>query len=186
MCLKIERYPQFIQDDQLQSMYKELHSGSQWTWRQRFWRYYLVDGLSNYQEHDPGSWYHYQYKAMSSMSPLWQTLFDRVSTLAGPGWVLMRYALTGQTQNQFPQLHRDVSPDLTGNFRSYLFYLNDQWELDWGGATEFVEQGQVVHREWPEPGKMVQFDSQMLHIGLPPSKPDVLRITLVIHGQLIV
>jgi hypothetical protein len=179
------RHRDFVDAATLRSINKELLHTPGWVYRNNFWRYYLVQGLEPYVESEPGTWYCSQHQAMQSISPLWSKLFEQVSQAAGSNFKLQRYALTGQTQSQQQTLHRDVSLSLTGCFRSYLLYLNDKWDQAQGGSTDFIEQDQLKHQEWPEPGKLVVFDSQCLHVGNPPIVPNTLRLTLVIHGQLI-
>jgi hypothetical protein len=144
----------------------------------------LAQGLSEYSELDVSSWYHNQKQAMKTVEAPWTTVFHKVLQHAGADFRLMRYALTGQTSHQQQFLHRDTSLQLQGKFVSYLLYLNDKWDQSYGGTTDFVVDDQLVHQEIPEPGKLVEFNSQMLHVGNPPTVANVLRLTLVIHGQL--
>ena len=173
----------FVSDTSLRSINDELCNSPGWIFRTNFWRYYLAPGLRAYNETDPNSWYGNQ-NIMEKLSLPWQRLFERVQDLAGPQFVIQRYALTGQTQQQHQTLHYDTSKDLVGDFRSYLIYLNDKWHSSQGGATYFVNEHNQSHLEFPEPGKLVEFNSQMLHCGNPPEVSNLLRLTLVIHGQL--
>lgn len=177
----LRRQLEFLDAQELQAINQELTSTAGWVWRERFWRYYLIDGLQPYQESNPATWYHNQSGALDRLKWPWRALFDRVFELAGPRFQLMRYALTGQTQNQYPVWHTDVSPDLPGTWRSYLIYLNDHYDRDWGGPTMLKPN----HQEQPEPGKLIEFNSQVMHIGLPPRVPDFLRTTIVLHGHML-
>jgi len=179
----LARHPQFIDADTLATMYQELMTTPKWVFRNKFWRYYLIDGLAPYSESDESTWYGNQ-PAMKNLTEPWRNLFNQVYDLAGPNFKLMRYALTGQTQSQEQELHLDTSKDLTGDFRSYLFYLNTQWDQSWGGATDFCVNNQITHSEYPEPGKLVVFDSQSQHVGHAPNKPQFLRLSMVLHGRL--
>ena len=173
----------FIGSNWLQTLSNELINSPGWIFRQKFWRYYLVQGLATYHENDASTWYHNQQQALNTMSLPWAKLFDKVSELAGPEFRLMRYALTGQTQNQHPVLHTDVSETLAGHYTSYLIYLNTHWETQLQGSTDFFKHNVLTHQEYPEPGKLVVFDSKVFHQGNPPHKEDTLRLTLVLHGQ---
>ena len=161
-------------------------SGSQWTWRTNFWRYYLIDGLQPYNEANEATWYGNQMSILTrSLSGHWKKLFSQVFELAGPNFLLQRYALTGQTQGQEQELHGDTSNALSGDFRSYLIYLNTSWDSSWGGVTEFAKNNQITHIEYPEPGKLIEFDSQAQHRGQGPNKSGLLRLSLVLHGKII-
>ena len=158
---------------------------NQWVWRTNFWRYYLIDNLQPYKESDVSTWYGNQKAALdASLKGPWRELFNSVFDLAGPNFVLQRYALNGQTQGQEQEFHADTTETLPGEYLSYLIYLNTNWDPDWGGATEFYKNG-VIEKVYPEPGKLVVFDSQLHHRGAGPTKPKALRLTIVLHGQLI-
>lgn len=182
--MNIVRHRDFIKPDTLNQMHGELINSPGWVFRERFWRYYLIDGLEPYNESQPMTWYHNQPGALARLRQPWRDLFDQVYDLAGNSFQLMRYALTGQTQNQIPVLHTDTTVGMPGKWRSYLLYLNVVYPESYGGTTDFVVDNQIVHQEFPEPGKLVEFDSQILHIGNPPEQPNVLRISLVLHGMI--
>jgi len=181
--MTISRHTQFIPADDLHVMHQELLSSAGWVFREKFWRYYLIPGLRPYNEFDTATWYHNQPGALERIKQPWKRMFDCVLNLAGADFQLMRYALTGQTQNQMPDLHKDVeTTDQPGQWRSYLLYLNTEYHQHWGGPTEIQMADGSQHLEWPEPGKLIEFDSQLLHIGHPPEVPNVLRLTIVLHG----
>ena len=176
----------FIQHNDLAELHQDLVTNSKWVWRNQFWRYYLIDHLRNYNEADESTWYGNQSDALNSgLSGPWKKLFNQVFELAGPNFVLQRYALTGQTQGQDGNFHLDTSTELVGDFRSYLMYLNTSWDNAWGGITEFKHNDKIVHVEYPEPGKLVEFDSQAMHRGLGPEIPNFLRLTIVLHGKIV-
>jgi len=177
------RHSQFIDSATLKQMHTELTSNANWMFRNKFWRYYLVDGLLPYQQSDESSWYGNQPNIKNVREP-WHALFQQIYQLAGPNFKLMRYALTGQTYGQEQELHVDTTLLLDGTFRTYLMYLNTEWDNSWGGTTDFVVDGKLVHQEFPEPGKLIEFDSQAFHIGHAPNKLDCLRLTLILHGRL--
>lgn len=182
--MNIITHRDFIGSTTLNQINHELMNTPGWVFRERFWRYYLIDGLEPYSESDPSTWYHNQTGTLERLKQPWRDLFDQVYDLAGNSFQLMRYALTGQTQNQMPVLHTDTTPGIPGNWRSYLLYLNAVYPKSYGGTTDFVVDNQTVHQEFPEPGKLIEFDSQLLHIGNPPEQPNVLRISLVLHGMI--
>ena len=174
----------FVNDSELKIIADQLTNTPGWIYRTNFWRYYLVSGLNPYSELDTESWYGRQ-DIVSKLDQPWRTLFERVYELSGSRLLIQRYALTGQTQNQSQTLHYDTSLNLNGDFRSYLIYLNHKWDMAQGGETHFELSHCQRHQEFPEPGKLIEFNSQTLHKGNAPLVPNMLRMTLVIHGQLL-
>ena len=65
--------------------------------------------------------------------------------------------------------HTDCLPgqgDLTA-----LWYLCDDWNIEWGGETMFYDQhGEVAVAIAPKPGRLVIFDGSILHAGRPPNR----------------
>lgn len=65
-----------------------------------------------------------------------------------------------------------------------LLYLNEQWLWEWAGYTCFFDKygsDEVLDTIVPAPGKMVLFDSNILHYALPPTKyAPVPRVTIAL------
>jgi len=180
----VARHQNFIAAELLKTIHNELLNSNRWVWRTHFWRYYLVDNLTPYAENDPTTWYGNQKQALlESLPSHWRELFNKILDLAGSNFLLQRYALTGQTQGQQQLMHSDVSVDLPGEYKSYLCYLNTQWDFAHGGLTEFQVDSSTTYCEIPEPGKLVVFDSKTLHRGQAPYDPNTLRLSLVLHGK---
>lgn len=178
------KHLQFVDSNTLQAIHQELLTGTKWVFRKNFWRYYLIDGLLPYKEEDESTWYGTQQSVLTkSLHSHWLELFNKILTLAGPSFVLQRYALTGQTAGQEQTMHPDTSANCIGDYRSYLVYLNTEWDPKWGGCTEFVLNQSTMHYENPEPGKLIVFNSQTLHRGQSPVILNKLRLSLVLHGR---
>lgn len=178
----IDRIKNFVSEKELAQLEHLLRSnGSAWRFNQSHWRYHLFKDGMPYNQYDTKSWYHNQLKLLPSP---WEQLFNNVFNLAGPNCCLMRYAINGQTQNQEPSMHADVTSDVPGNYRTYLIYLNTEWHPDWGGATEFAIGDTILHRECPEPGKLISYDSKMQHVGRPPVGPNLLRLSIALQVKL--
>lgn len=52
-------------------------------------------------------------------------------------------------------------------YKTYLYYANDQWQPHWGGETVFFTDNteEVEHIVYPKPGRIVVFDSQIPHLA---------------------
>lgn len=65
--------------------------------------------------------------------------------------------------------HRDAMPgqrDVTA-----LWYLNSEWDMAWGGATQFFDEATATAISvLPRPGRLALFDGELLHVGLPPNR----------------
>jgi Rps23 Pro-64 3,4-dihydroxylase Tpa1-like proline 4-hydroxylase len=180
----ISRHKNFVDADTLAQLQDELLSTTNWAFRKCIWRYYVMDDLKIYKESDSSTWYGNQPSAMKNLREPWKRVFEQVHALAGPSFKFMRYAINAQVQGQTQDLHVDASDALKGDFRTYLIYLNTEWDQSWGGATEFQINHKPVHYEYPEPGKLVEFNSQIWHLGHAPEKPNFLRLSVGLHGQL--
>ena len=58
------------------------------------------------------------------------------------------------------QPHQD---SLESNARTFLFYANDNWSIDWSGKTVFLLNKSEQHYELPTPNKGVIFPGRMFH-----------------------
>lgn len=64
-------------------------------------------------------------------------------------------------------LHKDCESDKAW---TVIIYLNDQWDINWGGDTVIVEDNEILKSFAPTPGKFIIFKSNMLHGGRPVSR----------------
>lgn len=49
------------------------------------------------------------------------------------------------------------------NARTFLFYANDNWSIDWSGKTVYILNKTEQHYELPTPNKGVLFPGRMFH-----------------------
>lgn len=49
------------------------------------------------------------------------------------------------------------------NARTFLFYANDNWSIDWSGKTVYILNKTDQHYELPTPNKGVLFPGRMFH-----------------------
>lgn len=76
--------------------------------------------------------------------------------------------------------HTDSTPeeaDLTA-----LWYIAPRWDVEWGGETLlFDSEGDARFVVSPRPGRLLLFDSRILHAGRPPNRVCVLpRLTFAL------
>jgi hypothetical protein len=112
----------------------------------------------------------------------WAYVSDYESTgILGEIWVAIASGLREDGFNLKPQrilmnlfnhgdsswLHKDsqYSKDWT-----VILYMNDYWDINWGGDTVLVEDNEILHSCAPTPGKMFLFRSDLLHGARPVSR----------------
>ena len=64
-------------------------------------------------------------------------------------------------------LHKDTEEE---NGWTAILYLNDYWDLNWGGETVLVENNEILKAFAPTPGKFILFKSNILHGPRPVSR----------------
>lgn len=65
--------------------------------------------------------------------------------------------------------HTDCLPDQ--HDLTALWYLCEQWDVEWGGETVFYDAGdEVACSVRPRPGRLVIFDGAIKHAGRPPNR----------------
>ncbi len=65
--------------------------------------------------------------------------------------------------------HTDTEPGAQG--MTALWYIAPSWDLEWGGETLlFNSEGDAQFVVTPRPGRLVLFDSLILHVGRPPNR----------------
>jgi hypothetical protein len=65
--------------------------------------------------------------------------------------------------------HTDCLPDQ--HDLTALWYLCEQWDLEWGGETLFYDaQDEIACSIRPRPGRLVIFDGAIKHVGRPPNR----------------
>ena len=63
-----------------------------------------------------------------------------------------------------PKYHTDPAG------HTYMFYLNYEWNRLWGAPTKFKKKRHHISKSvFPKPGRLVIFDSKLLHKGTAPS-----------------
>jgi Rps23 Pro-64 3,4-dihydroxylase Tpa1-like proline 4-hydroxylase len=81
-----------------------------------------------------------------------------------------------------PKLHVDSNGD---EGITILIYLNTHWDINWGGETIFANNGNIIRSINPVPGRIIKFQSNILHSARPPvsSCPAPGRFSLVFQSH---
>ena len=104
-----------------------------------------------------------------------ETFLDRIKELTGKNFDVERIYANGQTYGLPGAFHKDTREP---NGRTFLYYANPQWNVDWGGETIFYENNNPTVN-FPVPNSAVYFDGNIKHFGKDPSrKTNILRVTV--------
>lgn len=68
---------------------------------------------------------------------------------------------------EFYALHRDNPQQKNNRILSSVFYLNEQWQSDWGGQLRLQDKNDIWHIIEPLPNRVALFQSDLLHEVLP-------------------
>jgi len=86
---------------------------------------------------------------------------------------LNEISLNVQTQSMDGTPHRDAS-DYT-----VIFFTSENWQKEWGGAFQALdENGNILAEVEYKPGRIIIFDSSVLHRGLSPTIPYTYRFSI--------
>jgi hypothetical protein len=173
----------FLNQKELAKIYQDITTQSKWRFKNTFWRYQLFDQLPPYNECDESTWLHNNFELIEKLDEPWHELFKKFLLHAGPNFKLMRCAINGQTIDQLNPIHTDLQT-ISGNGSTFLLYLNQNWNASNGGQTQFFnDQQQLLHSENVEPGKLIEYDSRILHFGQSPCVSKILRLTIAWQGM---
>jgi len=106
-------------------------------------------------------------------------LFEKIKIYIKKRWnedvYYSKIYLNGQTFGQQGYHHTD---DENPNSRTFLIYCNPNWNIEWGGATIFYSNGNIIS-VYPKPLKAVYFDGNVPHFAQTLSRDFLdLRVTL--------
>jgi hypothetical protein len=93
----------------------------------------------------------------------------------GKKFDVLRIYANGQSYGQPGSIHKD---DEDPNCWTFIFYVNPEWVIEWGGETVFsTETGMLAVT--PEPNAGILFKSNIPHFGRDPSRHyNGLRVTV--------
>ena len=79
--------------------------------------------------------------------------------------IQVNFQVHGQNGNSHLDKYREDGKD-----RTIMFYPHYKWDDSWGGDLEITDENEnVIDSYLPLPGRIIYFDSKMLHRGLGPS-----------------
>ena len=181
----------FLSKEELAEVWSAINSESRWKWHKfaggaMFWYYEVFLSDSFYFEENlgtSGEWTHAP-EWVDGIHSIWNKIYEKVKELAGPNFIMWRYIINGQTWGQEGEAHTDFVGSTT-NSETFILYLNEEWDPEWGGETIFYhphtmdERGRVA----VSPGKIISYDSRVKHRGSAPKDKNILRVTLAIQGK---
>jgi hypothetical protein len=78
--------------------------------------------------------------------------------------ILIRCYMNGHTYGTDGYFHMDSLGDNTRtNEYTVVIYLNDKWDLDWGGETIFAENDEIIFSSIPKRNRAVIFNGNIPH-----------------------
>ena len=92
----------------------------------------------------------------------------KIESVYNKKFKLSRVYANGQTYGLPGSLHTDNGEDVDNTF---LYYVGPEWNLEWGGHTVFHDiKTNMVHNQLPVPNTGILFDSDILHVGMEPTR----------------
>ena len=182
----------FLSKEELAEVWSAINSESRWKWHKfaggaMFWYYEVFLSDSFYFEENKGTsgeWTHAP-KWVEGIHPVWNKIYEKVKELAGPNFIMWRYIINGQTWGQEGEAHTDFQGYEKASTETFILYLNEEWDTEWGGDTIFYHPNSMDERgRIPvKPGKLIGYDSRIKHRGSAPTEENILRVTLAIQGK---
>lgn len=103
--------------------------------------------------------------------PEWTDLLEEAYNQIGLEWGIQRAYINGYTYGTDAASHYDTHKLLAHvPMKTAVIYLNDEWNLDWGGETALFDEGEIIYSVLPKLGRVLLFDSDILHAARPLSR----------------
>ncbi len=175
--------PNFLDSQQLQTLNITLGNSNNWYPTGGISRLWIFDKLPTFSEIDHATWLYHFLPQLAEQNPAWYQVFEKLQDVAGPRFKFLKYSINGHYAEQSYPVHRDID-QINGDHVTFLIYLNTEWQANWGGYTAFYdENNNITHLEIPEPGKLVGYNSKILHQGQGPTVPGIFRMTFAVQGM---
>ena len=104
-----------------------------------------------------------------SMEGIYSQIWDFIEPdLDLRGLVPQRVIVNAYNHGDSSWLHRDS--ELQDHY-TVILYLNNDWDWNWGGETIVItDGGDIIMSVFPTPGRVIAFDSRLLHGPRPVSR----------------
>jgi Rps23 Pro-64 3,4-dihydroxylase Tpa1-like proline 4-hydroxylase len=99
-----------------------------------------------------------------------------VSTLDEPDLQLVQIDANLQLMGQQGTAHQDIYVG-NGEDRTILFYPHHVWDESWGGDLQIINTTDVKSI-YPQAGRVIYFDSTVLHKANPPTVENTPRMSI--------
>ena len=121
-----------------------------------------------------------EWENISKEYPFVPKLWCKIKELVEPDIKMTRVFVNGQTYGLGDNIHPDTR-SISGI--TFVYYFNPQWDPEWDGQTIiYTNEGEILASILPKPGRLIGFDSRLLHRGTSPSRfCNKLRCTLAFH-----
>jgi len=103
--------------------------------------------------------------------PEWTDLLEEAYNQIGLDWGIQRVYINGYTYGTDAASHTDKGKMFDSvPMKTAVIYLNDEWNLDWGGETALFDEDEIIYSVLPKLGRVLLFDSDILHAARPLSR----------------
>ena len=100
----------------------------------------------------------------------WTPLLEDIhQELEMDGWGIQRAYINGYCFGNDAAAHTDSINQKVPQ-KTAIIYLNDEWDINWGGETVIFENDEIIKSVLPKEGRVFLFDSTLLHGARPLSK----------------
>ena len=163
---KIFVFDDLVQPDHVKQL-SGLITATGWTYGQ----YGNSEASNNWDQH----WgYHFMSSALPckqsfGVYDLWKGIQHIVSDRMRLDLTLINVYAIGTTTDRVGFSHTDWTPAL--EHWTALYYVNPDWETNWGGETVFYNDAQtdILKSVMPKPGRFVVFNASIPHRSSPPT-----------------
>ena len=101
---------------------------------------------------------------------MWSPILEKIhQELDMDGWGIQRAYINGYCFGNDAAAHVD-SKNSNIPQKTAIIYLNEEWDINWGGETVIFENDEIIKSVLPKEGRVFIFNSSLLHAARPLSK----------------